>query len=503
MVRDGQISEQMAQQTLGQVVQMALDTIDNATADWVGVQFQDQIIEAINNGMTPMQAIQQVMASEEFAPVVAKMQEMGLDPYQKALSTLQIQQGQQGLLKGQQDLQQWNLEYQTKLQDYVAGWWQISREQATQMYWSTPAVRNFNPWNIMDTGFGGEKVAWERFTRFASPQEWFQALVAKIQNIQAGNSKVYSPNMTLTQYMSKYAPSSDNNNPQAYAQQVANHIGIDVNTKIWNIDPVKLAEAHAKHEDWASYRMLNDLWVIWWAWQVWFSDSQKNLMDWMDAKNLTKWEQDILKKNWLTESDIYTYKADKKNWQRTDWLDDNTIKRVNGVMDDLDTDMISKTFQKGQEAFDFAQNVAKWVWATDNQWLIYAFAKAMDPDSVVREGEYATVQTYAQTWGDKLGMDINRVLNGEEFISEEAKKNIVNTIKTKYNSQKNNYENLRKNKIKIIDDIAWKKVWEDILPSLVNETILWPQQTSTVKAKRWEFEPTAWLQSSPLFKLTQ
>lgn len=78
----------------------------------------------------------------------------------------------------------------------------------------------------------------------------------------------------------------------------------------------------------------------------------------------------------------------------------------------------------------------------------------MDPDSVVREGEYSTVQKYAQTWGDKLGMDINRVLNGEEFISDQAKKNIVNTIKTKYNSQKNNYENLRKNKIKIIDDIA-------------------------------------------------
>jgi len=36
-------------------------------------------------------------------------------------------------------------------------------------------------------------------------------------------------------------------------------------------------------------------------------------------------------------------------------------------MDDLDTDMISKTFQKGQEAFDFAQNVAKGVGATDNQ----------------------------------------------------------------------------------------------------------------------------------------
>ena len=35
----------------------------------------------------------------------------------------------------------------------------------------------------------------------------------------------------------------------------------------------------------------------------------------------------------------------------------------------------------------------------------------MDPDSVVREGEYATVQKYSQTWGQKFGMDVNRILN--------------------------------------------------------------------------------------------
>jgi len=92
MVRDGQISEQMAQQTLGQVVQMALDTIDTATVDGVWIQFQDQIIEAINAWMTPMQAVQQVMASEEFAPVVNKMQELWLSSYQKALAQIQIAQ---------------------------------------------------------------------------------------------------------------------------------------------------------------------------------------------------------------------------------------------------------------------------------------------------------------------------------------------------------------------------------------------------------------------------
>ncbi len=147
MVRDGQISEQMAQQTLGQVVQMALDTIDTATVDGVWIQFQDQIIEAINAWMTPMQAVQQVMASEEFAPVVAKMQEMWLSSYQKALAQLQIQQGQLWLQQGQQDLQKWNLDYQTQLQDYVAWQWATGdlRWLASQFPWQAWAKNN-NPW---------------------------------------------------------------------------------------------------------------------------------------------------------------------------------------------------------------------------------------------------------------------------------------------------------------------------------------------------------------------
>lgn len=34
----------------------------------------------------------------------------------------------------------------------------IDKNTAIQKYGSTPAVRNFNPGNIMDTGFGGQKV---------------------------------------------------------------------------------------------------------------------------------------------------------------------------------------------------------------------------------------------------------------------------------------------------------------------------------------------------------
>lgn len=461
MVRDGQISEQMAQQTLGQVVQMALDTIDTATVDGVWIQFQDQIIEAINAWMTPMQAVQQVMASEEFAPVVNKMQELWLSSYQKALAQIQIAQWQQGLKQGQQEIDMNDIKFQTASQElldtviakggveWIVAYSQSKRGKTNLQcgelvndYWQN--ITGKRPWaSWMGNDYPSKVKAIDEVGRSSVPMEWGMFAQNIWPNGHTGIVMAVNADGSIDVLEANAGGTKEGSQPTINTYSAAT-----VKNLVFSQPPI--------------------------GGNVSFSDSQKNLMDWMDAKNLTKWEQDILKKNWLTESDIYTYKADKKNWQRTDGLDDATIKRVNGVMDDLDTDMISKTFQKGQEAFDFAQNVAKWVGATDNQWLIYAFAKAMDPDSVVREWEYSTVQKYSQTWGDKLGMDINRVLNGEEFISEDAKKNIVNTIKTKYNSQKNNYENLRKNKIKIINDIAWKTVGEDILPSLVNESITAP-----------------------------
>lgn len=52
-------------------------------------------------------------------------------------------------------------------------------------------------------------------------EDGVNALLQKIKNAQAGNSKVYDPDMSLLQFFQKYAPSSDNNNPAAYAKMVA------------------------------------------------------------------------------------------------------------------------------------------------------------------------------------------------------------------------------------------------------------------------------------------
>lgn len=205
-------------------------------------------------------------------------------------------------------------------------------------------------------------------------------------------------------------------------------------------------------------------WTTTWLEKV-FTDTQKNLMSKIDIKNPTKTDESILAKSWLNLEDVYNYQASLKAGKWSEWLDDTEYKRVNSIIDDLSTNQVTKTFQKSQEAYLWAINFAKWDTATDNQALIYSFAKAMDPDSVVREWEYATVQKYAQTWGEKLWMDINRVLNWQEFIWPEAKNNIVQSIKSKYEASKSSYENLRKNKITMVNDIAWKDIWNKAIPT--------------------------------------
>ncbi len=45
----------------------------------------------------------------------------------------------------------------------------------------------------------------------------------------------YYPEMTLVQFYERYAPSADNNDPLAYAQFVAQKIGVTVDTPIKNL----------------------------------------------------------------------------------------------------------------------------------------------------------------------------------------------------------------------------------------------------------------------------
>lgn len=79
----------------------------------------------------------------------------------------------------------------------------------------------------------------------------------------------------------------------------------------------------------------------------------------------------------------------------------------------------------------------------DDQGLIYAFAKAMDPTGVVKEGEYKTAQEYTQAVLTRFGFTVKRLFDASGFISEDARKNIKATMATKLNAQKRLYDNVQ------------------------------------------------------------
>jgi hypothetical protein len=92
----------------------------------------------------------------------------------------------------------------------------------------------------------------------------------------------------------------------------------------------------------------------------------------------------------------------------------------------------------------------------DDQGLLYAFAKAMDPNSVVREGEYATVQKYAQSWLETFGFNAKRIVDNGEFLTPEARMNLKGTIDKKFQASFQNYQNVASEYSRRIDQATGK-----------------------------------------------
>lgn len=126
--------------------------------------------------------------------------------------------------------------------------------------WKTLAFKNNNPWNLRDTWFGW--VKWEGwFQKYATVEEWIKALNSKIKNAQTGKSSVYKPDMTIQQFINKYAPPSENNSA-AYANFLAKELWAKTSTKIKDLDTQKFANAIMKHENRAMYNELEKRWLL-------------------------------------------------------------------------------------------------------------------------------------------------------------------------------------------------------------------------------------------------
>jgi len=138
--------------------------------------------------------------------------------------------------------------------------------------------------------------------------------------------------------------------------------------------------------------------------------------------------------------------------------------RIDRIGNNFKTESVVKKAQTMAEAVDFVKSLdPKTVNPSDDQALIYAFAKVMDPESVVREGEYATVQKYSQSLAEKYGFDAKRVFSNTVFLTPEARQNMKATIETRFEPVRKQYNNLRKSYVERLNKVTGGADGEDYL----------------------------------------
>lgn len=116
---------------------------------------------------------------------------------------------------------------------------------------------------------------------------------------------------------------------------------------------------------------------------------------------------------------------------------------VNQIAGAFDSEPIVKAYNTVNEGYQTIKNIGVNTNSpADDIAFIYAFAKIMDPNSVVREGEYNTIQQYAQTWADNFGFKAKRVFSNTNFLTPDAKQKMLNALAPKIKTIENQYNNL-------------------------------------------------------------
>lgn len=126
--------------------------------------------------------------------------------------------------------------------------------------------------------------------------------------------------------------------------------------------------------------------------------------------------------------------------QMTESLPPAVATRVQTIAGQLDTEQAVKNYQIAAETLDAVKSAG--VTPTDDIQRIYAFAKIMDPNSVVREGEYNTVQQYSTALLERTGLKAQRVFDNAGFLTTEARGFINTTLENRVASSKKAFDNI-------------------------------------------------------------
>jgi hypothetical protein len=113
---------------------------------------------------------------------------------------------------------------------------------------------------------------------------------------------------------------------------------------------------------------------------------------------------------------------------------------VNSIAQKFETNPIVQRYNVASEQANYVNSLGKK--PTDDMARVYAFAKVMDPDSAVREGEYSTVQDYSQALLQAYGLKAKRIFTNSGFLTDEARGYIEDTIKDRESSMRSQYDNV-------------------------------------------------------------
>ncbi len=121
-------------------------------------------------------------------------------------------------------------------------------------------------------------------------------------------------------------------------------------------------------------------------------------------------------------------------------LSPTTLTKVTGIAGQFDNEPVVKEYNTIATQLQAVKTLGNT--PTDDIQRVYAFAKVMDPNSVVREGEYKTVQDYSQALFQAYGLRAQRIFDNSGFLTAEARSFLLGTLQNRFNATAASYKNI-------------------------------------------------------------
>ncbi len=123
---------------------------------------------------------------------------------------------------------------------------------------------------------------------------------------------------------------------------------------------------------------------------------------------------------------------------------------VNSITGAFDNEPLVKEYNTIKRNVDVYNNLGKS--ATDDIQRVYTFAKVADPNSAVKEGEYASIEKYAQALLQRQGLRVSRVFTSTGVLTDEARTAMGKTLNTNLSAAEKAYKNVESEYQRRIND---------------------------------------------------